>query len=93
MEAAQPLRGSSEDRHWLLASCQIFPIAADVPGPFLGVSACFSVAARSAVAIAGLVCKLGYAAIGVRRPAAAACATQTFNFRWPGIRVASGAFR
>ncbi len=79
MEAAQPLRGSSEDRHWQLASCQIFSIAAaaDVPGPFLGVSACFSAAARSAAAIAGLVCKLGYAAIGVRRPAAAACATQT----------------
>ena len=76
MEAAQPLRGSSEDRHWQLASCQL---VADVR--FLCVSACCSAAARSAAAIAGLVWKLGYAAIGVRRPAAAACATQTLDGR------------
>ena len=78
MEAAQPPRGSSEDRQWQVASCQSVS-RADVP--FLCVSACCSAAARSAAAIAGLVWKLGYAAIGVGRPAAAACATQTLDGR------------
>jgi hypothetical protein len=78
MEAAQPLRGSSEDRQWQVASCQSAS-RADVP--VLCVSACCSAAARSAAANAGLVWKLGYAAIGVRRPGAAACATQTLDAR------------
>jgi GT2 family glycosyltransferase len=39
-----------------------------------------------AAANAGLVWKLGYAAIGVRRPGAAACATQTLNARECGTR-------
>ena len=70
MEAAQPLWGSSEDRQWQVASCQSAS-RADVL--VLCVSACCSAAARSAAANAGLVWKLGYAAIGVRRPGAAAC--------------------
>ena len=78
MEAAQPLRGRSEDRQWQVASSQSAS-RADVP--VLCVSACCSAAARSAAANAGLVWKLGYAAIGVRRPGAAACATQTLNAR------------
>ena len=78
MEAAQPLRGRSEDRQWQVASCQSAS-RADVP--VLCVSACCSAAARSAAANAGLVWKLGYAAIGVRRPGAAACATQTLDAR------------
>jgi hypothetical protein len=82
MEAAQPLRGSSEDRQWQVASCQSAS-RADVP--VLCVSACCSAAARSEAANAGLVWKLGYAASasasGVRRPGAAACATQTLDGR------------
>ena len=78
MEAAQPLWGSSEDSQWQVASCQSAS-RADVP--VLCVSACCSAAARSAAANAGLVWKLGYAAIGVRRPGAAACATQTLKLK------------
>ena len=74
MEAAQPLRGSSEDRQWQVASCQSVS-RADVP--FLCVSACCSAAARSAASNAGLVWKLaterrtvtlGLSVPGPRRP-------------------------
>ena len=87
MEAAQPLRGSSEDRQWQVASCaHSCQSASRADVPVLCVSACCSAAARSAAANAGLVWKLGYAAIGVRRPGAAACATQTLHARDCGTR-------
>jgi hypothetical protein len=61
-----------------MAACQL---AADVRFLSLGVSACCSAAAWSAAAIAGLVLKLGYAAMGMGRPAAAACTTRTLDGR------------
>ena len=61
MEAAQPPRGSSEDRQWQVASCQSVS-RADVP--FLCVSACCSAAVRSAAANAGLVWKLDMRQLG-----------------------------
>jgi hypothetical protein len=82
MEAAQPLRGSSEDRQWQVASSQSAS-RADVP--VLCVSACCSAAARSAAANAGLVWKLGYAAIGVRLQTGRRGLCHT-NFRCPGLR-------